>query len=86
MFNHGLQRGHLKGKGLKALSWSSRKELEMKINLTTLFYFRFVRFVSTPEVLELVNTYDAEMSQLESARKIYSQVFLTSINIHLDLC
>ncbi|KAM7254641.1 hypothetical protein ACFE04_004021 [Oxalis oulophora] len=33
---------------------------------------RFVRFVSTPEVLELVNTYDAEMSQLEAARRIYS--------------
>ncbi|KAL3839216.1 hypothetical protein ACJIZ3_023807 [Penstemon smallii] len=34
---------------------------------------RFVRFVSTPEVVELVNTFDAEMSQLESARRIYSQ-------------
>ncbi|RVW52168.1 COP1-interacting protein 7 [Vitis vinifera] len=34
---------------------------------------RFVRFVSTPEVLELVNTFDAEMSQLEAARTIYSQ-------------
>ncbi|CAI0419255.1 unnamed protein product [Linum tenue] len=34
---------------------------------------RFVRFVSTPEVLEMVNTFDAEMSQLEGARKIYSQ-------------
>ncbi|XP_042508024.1 uncharacterized protein LOC122084059 isoform X2 [Macadamia integrifolia] len=34
---------------------------------------RFVRFVSTPEVLELVNTFDAEMSQLEGARRIYSQ-------------
>ncbi|KAE8674176.1 putative Sequence-specific DNA binding transcription factor [Hibiscus syriacus] len=34
---------------------------------------RFVRFVSTPEVLELVNTFDAEMSQLEAARRIYSQ-------------
>lgn len=34
---------------------------------------RFVRFVSTPEVLELVNNFDVEMSQLESARKIYSQ-------------
>ncbi|KAK0596050.1 hypothetical protein LWI29_012399 [Acer saccharum] len=30
---------------------------------------RFVRFVSTPEVLEIVNTFDAEMSQLEAARK-----------------
>ncbi|XP_072990047.1 uncharacterized protein [Typha latifolia] len=34
---------------------------------------RFVRFVSTPEVLELVSTFDAEMSQLEGARRIYSQ-------------
>ncbi|KAF9685334.1 hypothetical protein SADUNF_Sadunf03G0043900 [Salix dunnii] len=34
---------------------------------------RFVRFVSTPEVLEMVNTFDAEMSQLEAARNIYSQ-------------
>ncbi|KAJ3698061.1 hypothetical protein LUZ61_001766 [Rhynchospora tenuis] len=34
---------------------------------------RFVRFVSTPEVMELANTLDAEMSQLEGARKIYSQ-------------
>nr|XP_043623743.1 uncharacterized protein LOC122595448 [Erigeron canadensis]XP_043623744.1 uncharacterized protein LOC122595448 [Erigeron canadensis] len=34
---------------------------------------RFVRFVSTPEIVELVITYDAEMSQLEAARRIYSQ-------------
>ncbi|KAI7728349.1 hypothetical protein M8C21_001827, partial [Ambrosia artemisiifolia] len=34
---------------------------------------RFVRFVSTPEIVELVITFDAEMSQLEAARKIYSQ-------------
>jgi hypothetical protein len=34
---------------------------------------RFVRFVSTPEVLEMVNTLDLEMSQLEGARKIYAQ-------------
>ncbi|KAJ4959132.1 hypothetical protein NE237_026243 [Protea cynaroides] len=34
---------------------------------------RFVRFVSTPEVLGLVNTFDAEMSQLETAQRIYSQ-------------
>ncbi|XP_020522289.1 uncharacterized protein LOC18433710 isoform X2 [Amborella trichopoda] len=37
------------------------------------FHCRFVRFVSTPEVLELVNTFDAEMSQLEAARRIYAQ-------------
>jgi hypothetical protein len=29
--------------------------------------------VSTPEVLEMANTFDAEMSQLEGARKIYAQ-------------
>lgn len=34
---------------------------------------RFVRFVSTPEVLELVGTFDAEMSQLEGARRMYSE-------------
>ncbi|KAL6656960.1 hypothetical protein ACP70R_004740 [Stipagrostis hirtigluma subsp. patula] len=34
---------------------------------------RFVRFVSTPEVLEMANTFDLEMSQLEGARKIYAQ-------------
>ncbi|CAK9179840.1 unnamed protein product [Ilex paraguariensis] len=34
---------------------------------------RFVRFVSTPEVLELVTNLDAEMSQLEAARRIYSE-------------
>lgn len=32
-----------------------------------------MRFVSTPEVLEMANTFDAEMSQLEGARKIYAQ-------------
>ncbi|XP_010542381.1 PREDICTED: uncharacterized protein LOC104815615 isoform X2 [Tarenaya hassleriana] len=34
---------------------------------------RFVRFVSTPEVLELVNALDVEMSQLEAAQKIYAE-------------
>ncbi|KAL2516490.1 COP1-interacting protein-related [Forsythia ovata] len=34
---------------------------------------RFVRFVSTPEVLELVNTLDDEMSKLEAAQRMYSQ-------------
>ncbi|XP_076885755.1 uncharacterized protein LOC143535361 [Bidens hawaiensis] len=34
---------------------------------------RFVRFVSTPEIVELVITLDAEMSQLEAARRLYSQ-------------
>ncbi|VFQ80724.1 unnamed protein product [Cuscuta campestris] len=45
-----------------AKSWFTKGTLE-----------RFVRFVSTPEVMELVNTHDAELSQLESARRIYSQ-------------
>ncbi|RZR95716.1 hypothetical protein BHM03_00024589 [Ensete ventricosum] len=35
---------------------------------------RFVRFVSTPEVLESANTYYAEILQLEGARRIYAQV------------
>ncbi|KAL3511585.1 hypothetical protein ACH5RR_024302 [Cinchona calisaya] len=48
-----------------------RKKAEMWFTKGTLE--RFVRFVSTPEILELANTFDAEMSQLESARRIYSQ-------------
>lgn len=47
-----------------------KKELILRISIGC----RFVRFVSTPEVLESANTYDAEMSQLEGARRIYSQV------------
>ncbi|XP_017978926.1 PREDICTED: uncharacterized protein LOC18596277 isoform X2 [Theobroma cacao] len=61
-----------------ALSIQSIKlEIEKRKNAETWFtkgtLERFVRFVSTPEVLELVNTFDAEMSQLEAARRIYSQ-------------
>ncbi|XVF25260.1 hypothetical protein REPUB_Repub13aG0198100 [Reevesia pubescens] len=61
-----------------ALSLQSIKlEVEKRKNAETWFtkgtLERFVRFVSTPEVLELVNTFDAEMSQLEAARRIYSQ-------------
>ncbi|XP_020273229.1 probable GPI-anchored adhesin-like protein PGA55 isoform X2 [Asparagus officinalis] len=56
---------------------SIKLEAEKRKNAGTWFnkgtLERFVRFVSTPEVLELVNTFDAEMSQLEGARKIYSQ-------------
>ncbi|KAI3783106.1 hypothetical protein L2E82_13168 [Cichorium intybus] len=44
---------------------------------------KFVRFVSTPEVLELVATFDAEMSQLEAAHKIYSQELLRAIDVRL---
>ncbi|KAL6563335.1 hypothetical protein OROHE_005922 [Orobanche hederae] len=50
------------GRQKNAEAWFTKGTLE-----------RFVRFVSTPEVLELVNTFDAEMSQLEAARRIYSQ-------------
>ncbi|XP_010261738.1 PREDICTED: uncharacterized protein LOC104600482 isoform X2 [Nelumbo nucifera] len=56
---------------------SIKLEVEKHISSGTWFtkgtLERFVRFVSTPEVLELVNTFDAEMSQLEAARRIYSQ-------------
>ncbi|XP_061375217.1 uncharacterized protein LOC133317379 [Gastrolobium bilobum] len=56
---------------------SIKLEIDAHKNAETWFtkgtFERFVRFVSTPEVLEIVNTFDAEMSQLEAARKIYSQ-------------
>ncbi|XP_059644723.1 uncharacterized protein LOC132286408 [Cornus florida] len=56
---------------------SIKLEVQRRKNAETWFtkgtVERFVRFVSTPEVLELVNTLDAEMSQLEAARRIYSQ-------------
>ncbi|KAJ4867427.1 COP1-interacting protein-related [Raphanus sativus] len=43
-------------------SWFTRRTLE-----------RFVQFVNGPEVLERVNTFDSEMSQLEAARTLYSR-------------
>ncbi|KAL0697830.1 hypothetical protein Bca4012_053952 [Brassica carinata] len=43
-------------------SWFTRRTLE-----------RFVQFVNGPEVLERVNTFDSEMSQLEVARTLYSR-------------
>ncbi|XP_010459322.1 PREDICTED: LOW QUALITY PROTEIN: protein phosphatase 1 regulatory subunit 12A [Camelina sativa] len=46
--------------GLK--SWFTKRTLE-----------RFVQYVSSPELLERVNTFDLEMSQLEAARTLYSQ-------------
>ncbi|KAB5574051.1 hypothetical protein DKX38_001245 [Salix brachista] len=56
---------------------SIKLEVDRRRNAETWFtkgtLERFVRFVSTPEVLEMVITFDAEMSQLETARKIYSQ-------------
>ncbi|KAF7843641.1 COP1-interacting protein 7 [Senna tora] len=56
---------------------SIKLEIERHKNADTWFtkgtLERFVRFVSTPEVLEMVITFDAEMSQLEAARRIYSQ-------------
>ncbi|KAH1240596.1 COP1-interacting protein 7 [Glycine max] len=61
-----------------ALAASSIKlEIDRHKNAETWFtkgtFERFVRYVSTPEVLEMVNTFDAEMSQLEAARRIYAQ-------------
>ncbi|CAN1169084.1 COP1-interacting protein 7 [Linum perenne] len=50
------------GKHRNAETWFTKGTLE-----------RFVRFVSTPEVLEMVNKFDTEMSHLEEARKIYTQ-------------
>ncbi|CAA0816158.1 Unknown protein [Striga hermonthica] len=62
---------------LSSFSPSVKLEVGRQRNTETWFtkgtLERFVRFVSTPEVLEQVNTYDAEMSQLEAARRIYSQ-------------
>ncbi|KAG5228867.1 COP1-interacting protein [Salix suchowensis] len=56
---------------------SIKLEVDRRRNAETWFtkgtLERFVRFVSTPEVLEMVITFDTEMSQLETARKIYSQ-------------
>ncbi|XP_020225708.1 uncharacterized protein LOC109807575 isoform X2 [Cajanus cajan] len=56
---------------------SIKLEIDRHKNADTWFtkgtFERFVRFVSAPEVLEMVNTFDAEMSQLEAARRIYSQ-------------
>ncbi|KAI4355396.1 hypothetical protein L6164_004175 [Bauhinia variegata] len=56
---------------------SIKLEIERDKNAETWFtkgtLERFVRFVSTPEILEMINTFDAEMSQLEAARTIYSQ-------------
>lgn len=48
--------------------------------------YRFVRYVSTPEVLEMVNTFDAEMSQLEAARRIYAQVMSEIWSNREDWC
>ncbi|KAG1342590.1 hypothetical protein COCNU_05G008190 [Cocos nucifera] len=70
---------HLKVAGEQASQavQSIKLEVERRKNSGTWFnkgtLERFVRFVSTPEVLELVHTFDAEMSQLEGARKIYLQ-------------
>ncbi|ESQ48570.1 hypothetical protein EUTSA_v10019917mg [Eutrema salsugineum] len=56
---------------------SIRLEVESNKNAGTWFtkgtLERFVRFVSTPEVLEMVSALDVEMSQLEAARKIYGE-------------
>ncbi|KAF3585867.1 hypothetical protein F2Q69_00031694 [Brassica cretica] len=56
---------------------SIRLQVESSKNAGTWFtkatLERFVRFVSTPEFLELVSALDEEMSQLEAARKIYGE-------------
>ncbi|MED6206175.1 hypothetical protein PIB30_024472 [Stylosanthes scabra] len=56
---------------------SIKLETERNKNVETWFtkgtLERFVQYVSKPEVLEMVNTFDAEMTQLEGARRIYSQ-------------
>ncbi|CAL0307893.1 unnamed protein product [Lupinus luteus] len=56
---------------------SIKLEIERHKNAGTWFtkgtLERFVQFVSSPEVLEMVITFDAEMSQLEAARRIYSK-------------
>ncbi|CAH2053745.1 unnamed protein product [Thlaspi arvense] len=56
---------------------SIRLDVESNKNAGTWFtkgtLERFVRFVSTPEVLEMVSALDEEMSQLEAARKIYGE-------------
>ncbi|KAJ3673190.1 hypothetical protein LUZ60_006564 [Juncus effusus] len=68
---------HLKVAEEQSSQPSIRLQVEKRGNGTTWFnkgtLERFVRFVTTPEILELANTFDAEMSQLEGARKIYSQ-------------
>ncbi|XP_010498083.1 PREDICTED: glutamic acid-rich protein-like isoform X2 [Camelina sativa] len=43
-------------------SWFTKRTVE-----------RFVLYVNSPELLERVNTFDLEMSQLEAARTLYSQ-------------
>ncbi|MED6204739.1 hypothetical protein PIB30_011712 [Stylosanthes scabra] len=53
------------------LETESNKNVETWFTKGTLE--RFVQYVSKPEVLEMVNTFDAEMTQLEGARRIYSQ-------------
>ncbi|CAN8269355.1 unnamed protein product [Cochlearia groenlandica] len=56
---------------------SIRLDVESSKNAGTWFtkgtLERFVRFVSTPEVLEMVSALDGETSQLEAARKIYGE-------------
>lgn len=70
MVKCGSPREHLRGNA----AYRRDCALHMGFDVIVVLVSRFVRFVSTPEVLEMVNTFDAEMSQLEAARTIYSQV------------
>ncbi|KAI3792020.1 hypothetical protein L2E82_05889 [Cichorium intybus] len=77
--NRGISESHKKVAEEQFASSLQSIKLEVENHRYTEKWFtegtleKFVRFVSTPEVLELVATFDAEMSQLEAARKIYSQ-------------
>ncbi|XP_023633056.1 uncharacterized protein LOC17899240 isoform X2 [Capsella rubella] len=55
--------------------YSIRLELDKSKNgwFTKRTLERFVQYVNSPELLESVNTFDLEMSQLEAAQTLYSQ-------------
>lgn len=55
------------------LSFSIKVTSSLVCIISWTFFFRFVQYVNGPEVLERVNTFDSEMSQLEAARILYSQ-------------
>ncbi|XP_010537640.1 PREDICTED: uncharacterized protein LOC104812265 isoform X2 [Tarenaya hassleriana] len=67
----------LEAQAAQGVQSSIRLEVEKSQDAETWFtkgtLKRFVRFVSNPEALERVNTFDLEMSQLEEARKLYTQ-------------
>ncbi|RRT73659.1 hypothetical protein BHE74_00000919 [Ensete ventricosum] len=71
---------HLKVAAEQAASAASSVKLEVDRRKNDGTWFkkgtveRFVRFVSTPEILELVNAFGAENLQLEGAKRVYLQV------------